>query len=163
MATLETTVPTENEQLAGINADYEERYGFHDAENYLYKAPKGLNREIVEKISEFKSEPEWMRDFRLKALDHFLARNQPTCGSPMLPSSATTTFATSCAPRRRPAGRGTTCPRTSSGLLTARGRTWRCAAPNAAALLPGARWLPDGDAVVSDEDSECVSRCLVGE
>ncbi len=75
---------TENEQLAGINADYEERYGFHDAEHYLYKAPKGLSREIVEKISEFKSEPQWMRDFRLKALEHFLARPQPTWGSPLL-------------------------------------------------------------------------------
>ena len=60
--------------LAAINADYEQRYGFRDAENYLYKAPKGLNREIVEKISEFKSEPEWMREFRLKALEHFMAR-----------------------------------------------------------------------------------------
>ena len=48
MATPETQVLTENEQLAGINADYEERYGFHDAENYLYKAPKGLTRELVE-------------------------------------------------------------------------------------------------------------------
>ena len=57
MATPEAAVRTGNEQLAGINADYEQRYGFHDAENYLYKAPKGLNREIVEKISEFKSEP----------------------------------------------------------------------------------------------------------
>jgi Fe-S cluster assembly protein SufB len=70
--------------LTGINADYKERFGFHDAENYLYKAPKGLNREIVEKISEFKSEPQWMRDFRLKALDHFLARPMPTWGSPLL-------------------------------------------------------------------------------
>ena len=53
MATPETEAPvlTENEQLAQINADYAERYGFHDAENYLYKAPKGLNRAIVEKIS----------------------------------------------------------------------------------------------------------------
>ncbi len=89
MATPETTdsqtpVLSENDQLRGINADYEERYGFHDAENYLYKAPKGLNREIVEKISEFKSEPQWMRDFRLKALDHFLARPQPTWGSPLM-------------------------------------------------------------------------------
>jgi Fe-S cluster assembly protein SufB len=86
VATPETAVPvlTENEQLRGINADYEERYGFHDAENYLYKAPKGLTREMVEKISEFKSEPQWMRDFRLKALDHFLSRPQPTWGSPML-------------------------------------------------------------------------------
>ncbi len=75
---------TENEQLALINADYDGRYGFHDAENYLYKAPKGLNREIVEKISEFKSEPQWMREFRLKALEHFYARPQPTWGSPML-------------------------------------------------------------------------------
>ena len=64
MATPEATIPTEHEQLAGINADYEERYGFHDAEHYLYKAPKGLTREIVEKISEFKSEPRWMREFR---------------------------------------------------------------------------------------------------
>jgi Fe-S cluster assembly protein SufB len=83
-----TDTPTpklsENEQLSRINADYDERYGFHDAENYLYKAPKGINREIVEKISEFKSEPLWMREFRLKALDYFLARPMPTWGSPML-------------------------------------------------------------------------------
>src|SRR5215210_6914808 len=77
-------VLTENEALQHINADYTERYGFHDAENYLYKAPKGLTRELVEKISEFKNEPQWMRDFRLKALDHFLARPMPTWGSPAL-------------------------------------------------------------------------------
>jgi Fe-S cluster assembly protein SufB len=75
---------TENQKLALINADYTERYGFHDAENYLYKAPKGINREIVEKISEFKSEPRWMREFRLKALEYFFARPQPTWGSPLL-------------------------------------------------------------------------------
>src|SRR3984885_11615043 len=75
---------TENQQLANINSDYDERYGFHDAENYLFKAPKGINREIVEKISEFKSEPQWMRDFRLKALEYFFERPQPTWGSPML-------------------------------------------------------------------------------
>jgi Fe-S cluster assembly protein SufB len=84
MATREATILTDNEQLASINADYEQRYGFHDAENYLYKAPKGLSREIVEKISAFKLEPQWMRAFRLKALDHFLARQQPTWGSPLL-------------------------------------------------------------------------------
>jgi Fe-S cluster assembly protein SufB len=78
----ETTAPAPD--LAGIGENYEERFGFHDAENYLYKAPKGLNREIVEKISEFKDEPQWMRDFRLKALDHFLSRPMPTWGSPML-------------------------------------------------------------------------------
>jgi Fe-S cluster assembly protein SufB len=73
VATPETATPvapilTENDALRGINADYTERYGFHDAENYLYKAPKGLTHELVAKISEFKSEPQWMREFRLKAL-----------------------------------------------------------------------------------------------
>src|SRR5919201_48900 len=82
MATPETLA--EQQALKGINADYAERFGFHDPENYLYKAPKGLSREIVQKISEFKSEPEWMRAFRLKALDHFLARPMPTWGSPLL-------------------------------------------------------------------------------
>src|SRR5436190_16537110 len=82
MATPE--VIAEQEALKGLNADYTERYGFHDAEHYLYKAPKGLTRELVEKISEFKSEPQWMREFRLKSLDYFLARPMPTWGSPLL-------------------------------------------------------------------------------
>src|SRR5215212_8570128 len=82
MATPE--VIAERQALQGIGSDYAEKYGFHDAENYLYKAPKGLTRELVEKISEFKDEPEWMREFRLKALEHFLARPMPTWGSPFL-------------------------------------------------------------------------------
>jgi Fe-S cluster assembly protein SufB len=82
----QTRVPltSEEEGLKDLNADYTERYGFHDAENYLFKAPKGLTRELVEKISEFKNEPQWMREFRLKSLDLFLAREMPTWGSPML-------------------------------------------------------------------------------
>src|SRR5881398_4198237 len=74
----------EEAALRSLGSDYTERYGFHDAENYLYKAPKGVNPEIVAKISEFKSEPQWMRDFRLKAYEHFVARPQPTWGSPLL-------------------------------------------------------------------------------
>ena len=51
MATPE--VIEEKEKVQGINADYEEKFGFHDPESgYAYKAPKGLNREIVEQISE---------------------------------------------------------------------------------------------------------------
>src|SRR5436190_4874230 len=83
MATPE--ILAEQDSLKDINADYKERFGFHDAETgYAYKAPKGLTRELVEQISEFKNEPEWMLEFRLKALDHFLSRPQPTWGSPML-------------------------------------------------------------------------------
>jgi Fe-S cluster assembly protein SufB len=53
MATPETAAPrpAEERDLAGINADYKEKFGFHDSETgYAYKAPKGLSREIVESI-----------------------------------------------------------------------------------------------------------------
>jgi Fe-S cluster assembly protein SufB len=79
MATPE--VLEEQRELARINADYAEKFGFHDPESgYAYKAPKGLSREVVESISEYKDEPQWMRDFRLKALDHFIQRPTPTWG-----------------------------------------------------------------------------------
>ncbi|MCA9374990.1 Fe-S cluster assembly protein SufB [Candidatus Dojkabacteria bacterium] len=42
--------------------------------------PKGLSKEIVKKISEIKSEPEWMTKKRLAALDIFLAKPLPTWG-----------------------------------------------------------------------------------
>ncbi|HZA58793.1 MAG TPA: Fe-S cluster assembly protein SufB [Solirubrobacterales bacterium] len=71
----------EERSLEGINADYKEKFGFHDPESgYAYKAPKGLNREVVENISSYKEEPEWMREFRLKALEHFETRPTPTWG-----------------------------------------------------------------------------------
>jgi len=57
------------------------KYGFHDPENNVFKSGRGLNREIVEKISSMKGEPQWMLDFRLKALDHFLKRPMPTWGA----------------------------------------------------------------------------------
>jgi Fe-S cluster assembly protein SufB len=67
--------------LKGINTDYAEKFGFHDPETgYAYKAPKGLSREVVESISSYKDEPEWMREFRLKALEHFMDRPTPTWG-----------------------------------------------------------------------------------
>src|SRR5687767_11685884 len=79
MATPEAVA--EQRDLATINADYKEKFGFHDSEaGYAYKAPKGLSREVVESISEYKQEPQWMREFRLKALDHFLSRPTPTWG-----------------------------------------------------------------------------------
>ena len=83
MATPE--VIAEQQALTGINADYKEKFGFHDSETgYAFKAPKGLTRGLVEQISEFKDEPAWMREFRLKSLDNFLSRPQPTWGSPLL-------------------------------------------------------------------------------
>ena len=89
MATPDTTIPNtppverpaEERELAGINADYKEKFGFHDPESgYAYKSPKGLSREVVESISEYKDEPQWMRDFRIKAYEHFESRPTPQWG-----------------------------------------------------------------------------------
>ena len=72
----------EREAIKDINQDYKTKFGFNDPETgYVYKAPKGLSRQLVEDISEYKNEPEWMREFRLKALDHFLARPVPQWGA----------------------------------------------------------------------------------
>lgn len=67
-------------QNIGID-DY--KYGFHDSEeNYVYKAKKGLNREIVEEISvKLKKEPKWMTEFRLKSLETFESKPMPDWGN----------------------------------------------------------------------------------
>lgn len=58
----------------------EYQYGFKDPDTFVYKSEKGLNEAVVRKISEMKHEPEWMLNFRLKALAHFLVRPMPTWG-----------------------------------------------------------------------------------
>jgi len=63
--------------LEGVG-DY--KWGFRDPDELVFKARKGLDREIVEQISHMKEEPEWMLDFRLKGLDHFNKRPMPTWG-----------------------------------------------------------------------------------
>ena len=68
---------TDAVMLEGIG---EYKYGFKAPENYVFKSGRGLNREVVEQISSMKGEPQWMLEFRLKALDHFLKRPMPTWG-----------------------------------------------------------------------------------
>ena len=57
------------------------KWGFHDKEAPVYKSPKGLSQKVVESISHYKSEPAWMRDFRLRALQIFKAKPMPTWGA----------------------------------------------------------------------------------
>jgi Fe-S cluster assembly protein SufB len=63
--------------LEGIG---EYKYGFRDPETFVFKTRRGLDREVVEQISSMKGEPGWMLEFRLRALEHFLARPMPTWG-----------------------------------------------------------------------------------
>ncbi len=66
-------------QVQGIKEEY--KYGFHDSdENYAFKSGRGLTRQVVEQISEMKNEPDWMRQFRLKALEAFEAKPLPMWG-----------------------------------------------------------------------------------
>ena len=63
---------TDNELVSGVNDDYASKYGFSDVEDYVFKAERGLNEEVVRAISARKGEPEWMLENRLKAYQHFL-------------------------------------------------------------------------------------------
>ena len=56
-------------------------YGFRDPEDYLFKTQKGLNPSVIAQISEIKSEPEWMYQFRLKALKQFEQMTMPQWGA----------------------------------------------------------------------------------
>ena len=56
------------------------KYDFRNEEHYVFKAKKGLNREIVAEISEMKNEPPWMRDYRLAAYDIFRSKPMPHWG-----------------------------------------------------------------------------------
>ncbi len=72
---------TETEIVQGIGSDYAIKYGFHVPEDYFFKSGRGLSHELVDAISQHKSEPEWMTEFRLKAYEHYLARPMPNWGA----------------------------------------------------------------------------------
>jgi Fe-S cluster assembly protein SufB len=97
MATeMKSTSPTALRQAQGVAANaapggggnaapaYDEqdyRHGFHDSEDaYVFKSAKGLNKEIVSRISSMKNEPAWMTNFRLKAYDMFRSKPMPDWG-----------------------------------------------------------------------------------
>ena len=63
-----------------VRSGYAEKYGFHDTEQHVFKTRKGLNKEIVTEISKHKGEPQWMLDYRLKALEIFERKPLPTWG-----------------------------------------------------------------------------------
>ena len=73
-----TTVDPAAHDVVG---DYE--WGFHDNEEPLFMAEKGLSEDLVRGISRIKDEPQWMLDFRLDALATFYEKKNPDwAGSP---------------------------------------------------------------------------------
>jgi len=62
----------------------EYKYGFStDIEDV--KAPKGLNKKVIQFISKIKNEPKWMLDWRLKAYDRLQKLTEPNWQKPKYP------------------------------------------------------------------------------
>jgi Fe-S cluster assembly protein SufB len=54
------------------------KYGWHDPEfKPVNEVKKGLDAGVVAQISEIKNEPQWMRDFRQRSLQHFESKPMP--------------------------------------------------------------------------------------
>src|SRR5579864_8495728 len=64
-----------------VGSDYKEKYGFFVPEDYIFKAKRGLNPEIVKEISWMKKEPEWMLKTRLRSLEIFRKKPMPKWGA----------------------------------------------------------------------------------
>ena len=73
-----TNVHPDAAKLEGM--EHTKQYDFKLAENYFYKSERGLNKRVVERISYMKGEPQWMLDFRLRALDIAIKKGPPKWG-----------------------------------------------------------------------------------
>ncbi len=70
---------SDREALSGVKDEYQ--YGFSKPEEYVFKARKGLNHEVIDQMCDMKNEPDWMREFRHRSLDIFLSKPMPTWGA----------------------------------------------------------------------------------
>ncbi|HSO68805.1 MAG TPA: Fe-S cluster assembly protein SufB [Arachnia sp.] len=69
---------TQDEHIEALS-NYQ--WGWHDSDSAGSTAKRGLNEGVVTNISGLKSEPEWMRDLRLKGLKLFEKKPMPTWGA----------------------------------------------------------------------------------
>ncbi len=71
---------SQNTELQSVNASYEEKYGFHDAETAVFRTKQGMSEDVVREISKQKNEPAWMLNKRLEALKIFVNKPTPMWG-----------------------------------------------------------------------------------
>ena len=80
----ETEKPEKGNQIIEEAAQAEYKYGFvTDIDTEVI--PKGLDEDVVRRISALKGEPEWLLEFRLKAYRHWLTLKAPTWGHVHVP------------------------------------------------------------------------------
>src|SRR6187397_2502609 len=70
---------SQEEHLQELSKGY--RFDWKDPSHSVFEPKRGLSPAVVEEISALKSEPDWMRKFRLKALKHFERRPMPWWGA----------------------------------------------------------------------------------
>ena len=69
----------QNEVVEDLGLD-QYKYHFITEDEPVFRSGRGLNEKVVREISAQKSEPEWMLQFRLKALKIYNAKPMPTWG-----------------------------------------------------------------------------------
>ena len=99
----ETEKPEKGNQIIEEAAQAEYKYGFvTDIETEVI--PKGLDEDVVRRISALKGEPEWLLDFRLKAYRHWLTLKAPTWGHVHVPEIDYQAISYYAAPRQKKGG-----------------------------------------------------------
>ena len=97
--------PEKGNQIIEEAAQAEYKYGFvTDIETEVI--PKGLDEDVVRRISALKGEPEWLLEFRLKAYRHWLTLKAPTWGHVHVPEIDFQDISYYAAPRQKKAGEG---------------------------------------------------------
>ena len=96
----ETEKPEKGNQIIEEAAQAEYKYGFvTDIETEVI--PKGLDEDVVRRISALKGEPEWLLEFRLKAYRHWLTLKAPTWGHVHVPEIDYQDISYYAAPRQK--------------------------------------------------------------
>ena len=98
----ENEKPEKGNQIIEEAAQAEYKYGFvTDIETEVI--PKGLDEDVVRRISALKGEPEWLLEFRLKAYRHWLTLKAPTWGHVHVPDIDYQDISYYAAPRQKAA------------------------------------------------------------
>jgi len=101
----ENEKPEKGNQIIEEAAQAEYKYGFvTDIETEVI--PKGLDEDVVRRISALKGEPEWLLEFRLKAYHHWLTLKAPTWGHVHVPEIDYQDISYYAAPRHKKTGDG---------------------------------------------------------
>ncbi len=98
----ESEKPEKGNQIIEEAAQAEYKYGFV-TEIETEVIPKGLDEDVVRRISALKGEPEWLLEFRLKAYRHWLTLKAPTWGHVHVPDIDYQDISYYAAPRQKAA------------------------------------------------------------